>query len=270
MSPFVYEPGNSVLHRIDAVTKFFWLMLATTGAILASDPWQALILYLSIALTGVVLGKISPRALFRRTIHVGLVSIWLFCLLAVISPPNKGPSLSVGFLNVSLANLSYAATIALRIFTLGTASTILVLTTDPRRMVAEFVKYAHLPYKAGFAVYAALRFLPLLQHEARIIYHAHAIRTDPHRGLMSRFQLMRRLAIPLLAGALRRIQVMAVAMDVRGFGAHPTRTELDELHRDRAGWMVAGSQLILLLVLLTWKIAGNSGPFFVLPPIGGK
>jgi energy-coupling factor transporter transmembrane protein EcfT len=132
MSPFVYEPGNSVLHRIDAVTKFFWLMLATTGAILASDPWQALILYLSIALTGVVLGKISPRALFRRTIHVGLVSIWLFCLLAVISPPNKGPSLSVGFLNVSLANLSYAATIALRIFTLGTASTILVLTTDLR------------------------------------------------------------------------------------------------------------------------------------------
>ena len=272
MGPFVYEPGSSILHRIDAVSKFIWLLLVTVAAFLVGNPWQAVILYISVAATGVCLGKISLLTLARRTIHVALVSLWLFCILALISPAAAGPSFSLGFLHVSLSNLAYSATLALRIFTLGTASTILVLTTDPRRMVAEFVRFGHLPYKAGFAVYAALRFLPLLQHEARIIYHAHAIRADTSgsRTLTARFQLVRRLAVPLLASALRRIQVMAVAMDVRGFGAHPTRTELDELVRDPAGWFVAGSQLALLLALLAWKIFGNKGPFFVLPPIGGN
>lgn len=270
MGSFIYEPRNSVLHQVDAVNKFVWLLWVTVAAIITSTPWQAAVIYVSVAVTGIWLGHISLTELLRRTIHVALVSAWLFCLLSVISPPTAGPSFSIGLVRISEANLSYAGTLAIRIFTLGTASTIVVLTTDPRRMVAEFVKYGHLPYKAAFAIYAALRFLPLLQNEARIVHHAHAIRADVsgRRGLMARFQLVRRLSIPLLAGSLRRIQVMAVAMDARGFGANPTRTEVDELRRHPAGWMIAGSQFVLLLTLLAWKITGNTGNL-VRPPIGG-
>jgi energy-coupling factor transport system permease protein len=272
MSPFVYEPGSSILHRADAVSKFVWLLLVTIAAVLVSSPLQAIIVYFSVIATGILIGRLSLWTLFRRTIHVALVSAWLFIFLTLFSQQAEDSYfIHIGFVKIGPSNLSYSATLALRIFTLGTASAIFVLTTDPRRMVAEFVKYGHLPYRAGFAIYAALRFLPLLQHEARIIYHAHAIRADTSgsRGLISRFELARRLAIPLLAGALRRVQIMAVAMDARGFGAHATRTELDELHRHPAGWMIAGSQLLLLLSLVTWKIVDSTGPFLIRPPVGG-
>jgi energy-coupling factor transport system permease protein len=260
------------MHRADAVSKFIWLLLITVAAVVVSSPLPAIIVYFSVVATGILVGQISFRTLLRRTIHVAFVSIWLFVFLTLFSPLAYGPYfVNIGFVRISPSNVSYAATLALRIFTLGTASAIFVLTTDPRRMVAEFVKYGHLPYRAGFAIYAALRFLPLLQHEAGIIYHAHTIRADSggSRGLISRFQLARRLAIPLLAGALRRVQIMAVAMDARGFGAYPIRTELDPLHRHPVGWTIAGSQLLVLLGIIIWKIVDNAGPFLLRPPIGG-
>src|SRR5258708_32762393 len=105
MGSFIYEPRNSVLHQVDAVNKFIWLLWVTVAAIITSTPWQAAVSYMSVAVTGIWLGHISLGELLGRTIHVALVSAWLFCLLSVISPPTAGPSFSIGLVRISEANL---------------------------------------------------------------------------------------------------------------------------------------------------------------------
>jgi energy-coupling factor transport system permease protein len=255
MNSFVYQEGNSVLHRVDAVMKFIWLLLVTITAVMLTTPIESFLLFMWVWICGLLLGKLTIQSIAKRLIPIGLVALWLLLFYSFGSEFTDSTTIEIGFLKATNKGINYGLTLALRVLTLCTASTILILTTNPRIMVAEFVKFGHLPYRAGFAIYAALRFLPLLENEARIIRHAHAVRADTsgRRGIAGRIELVRRLAIPLLAGSLRRVQTMAVAMDARGFGAYSSRTEIDELKRDKAGMLFTGLQLIILILFIVWK-----------------
>jgi len=47
------------------------------------------------------------------------------------------------------------------------------------------------------------------------------------RGLAGRIRDMKRYAMPLLVGSLRRASIMVMSMESRAFGAYPQRTFLD-------------------------------------------
>ena len=83
------------------------------------------------------------------------------------------------------------------------------------------------PYRIGYTALAALRFVPRFRHELEVIRAAHRVRgTDGGRRSRSpRCAARSGIAIPLLASAIRHAERVALAMDARAFGAHPTRTE---------------------------------------------
>lgn len=272
MNPFVYQPGNSMLHRTDAVTKVVWLLAVTITVVLISSLAIVLGLFMLVLLTGLILGQLRVSTLSRRLMFPAIMSIWLFLFLAIFTGSASGePVVAFGPFQVTAESLRYGGALGLRILTLATASTVYVLTTDPRRMIEEFITFGGLPYRAGFAIYAALRFLPLLQTEARTIRHAHAVRADVSAdGRGFRLSEIRKLTIPLLSGALRRVQTTAVAMDSRGFGAHKVRTVIDDLKRYPPGTVIVVTQLCLLALALYLQFAvgfGTEG--FLRSPVSG-
>jgi energy-coupling factor transport system permease protein len=119
----------------------------------------------------------------------------------------------------------YGATMSTRLLAIMSASLMFVLTTDPSQFVRSLIHQAHVSPRIAYSVFAAYRFVPLLEVEFRSIRAAHQMRGGV--GGRSFFDPVRELfgyAIPLLATAVRRGERVALAMESRGFGALPRRT----------------------------------------------
>jgi len=66
------------------------------------------------------------------------------------------------------------------------------------------------------------------------------------------------LLIPVIVSAIRSIDLMAMALESRGFRASARRTSLIQLRMRRADWIAVASCLSLL-VLCIWLRAHGSG-----------
>ncbi len=132
----------------------------------------------------------------------------------------------VGGWQFTLAAYLVGLATALRIAALLVLSLIAGLTTTGTELVRAAVQNLRVPYRLGYTALAALRFVPRFRHELEVIRAAHRVRgTDGGRGPVAAVRRTISYAIPLLASAIRHAERVALAMDARAFGAHPTRTE---------------------------------------------
>ena len=124
-----------------------------------------------------------------------------------------------GALEVGLATgLRIAAIVALAL--------IAGLSTTGPDVVRASVQQLRVPYRIGYTALAAFRFVPRFGHELEVIRQAHRVRgAHGGRGPFSGIARWFGYVVPLMAGAIRHAERVALAMDARAFGAHPDRTE---------------------------------------------
>ena len=145
--------------------------------------------------------------------------------------PTGSPGASVVLVEIGGWEFTLAAYLiglatALRIAALLVLSLIAGLTTRGPELVRALVQNLRVPYRIGYTALAALRFVPRFGHELEVIRAAQRVRGLDHgRGPIAAVRRTLAVAIPLLAGAIRHAERVALAMDARAFGAHPTRTE---------------------------------------------
>jgi energy-coupling factor transport system permease protein len=88
------------------------------------------------------------------------------------------------------------------------------------------VQQLRVPYRIGYTALAAYRFVPRFGHELQVIRSAHRVRgMAGGRGPIAGIRRYLGYVVPLLAGAIRHAERVALAMDARAFGAHASRTE---------------------------------------------
>lgn len=98
-------------------------------------------------------------------------------------------------------------------------------TTGPD-LVRAAVQNLRVPYRIGYTAFAAFRFVPRFGYELAVIRAAHRVRgVAGGRGPLGGVRRWAGYIVPLLAGAIRHAERVALAMDARAFGAYPTRTE---------------------------------------------
>lgn len=113
---------------------------------------------------------------------------------------------------------------ALRLGAIMTLAFVGGLTTPGPDLVRALVQNLRVPYRIGYAALAAIRFVPRFGHELDVIRQAHRVR-GTRGGALSAPARAIGYVVPLLAGAIRHAERVALAMDARAFGAHPHRTE---------------------------------------------
>lgn len=134
---------------------------------------------------------------------------------------------------------------ALRVAAVMLLALIAGLTTDGPDLVRSMVAHLRVPYRVGYAGFAAMRFVPRFRRDLEIIRLAHRVRgVDGGRGPVATARRYGGYAVPLLAGAMRHGDRVSLAMEARGFGAHRTRTERRRIplrSRDAvlAAWLLA-------------------------------
>lgn len=133
------------------------------------------------------------------------------------------------------------------------------LSTTGADLVRAMVQQLRVPYRIGYTALAAFRFVPRFGHELEVIRQAHRVRgAHAGRGPIAAVARWGGYVVPLLAGAIRHAERVALAMDARAFGAHTDRTER-HLVRFRpsdaafaVGWWLVTAAVLVALPPLGW------------------
>jgi energy-coupling factor transport system permease protein len=229
MNPAAFADRDSVLHRLNPLTKLGLAVLVIVGLTFIVDPLTPAIV--TILLLGMVcgLGGVRLSAVLRMYLPVWLLSfgaLWTTAVFYTVDPASHPRAiLSAGPIVVVDQGVAYALVLFFRLQGFYAASLVYVLTTDPTDLVRALVQKLGLSYRFGYGAHAAFRFVPLFEGELFSIRAAHRVRgVSDGGGPITRLRTYVAYLIPLLVGGVRRAERAALAMDARGFGAYPDRT----------------------------------------------
>ncbi|WP_296192403.1 energy-coupling factor transporter transmembrane protein EcfT [uncultured Microbacterium sp.] len=221
-----YAPGPPAsawrfLHHLNPLAKFVAPVPAMLLLIFTRDlltPALFLALAYVVMLAGARLDRRAAAAFFGIlplfALATGLgFSIWTDATRVAGTPV----VLQLGEWRLHTGALAIGFATALRLTSIVALTLIGGLTSTGQDLARALVQNLRVPYRIGYTAIAAFRFVPRFRHELELIRQAHRVRGVRSGPLAA--------VIPLLAGAIRHAERVALAMDARAFGAYPTRTE---------------------------------------------
>ena len=218
------------LYALNPISKIAAVAPAMILLVFARDlatPAAFLLLAYALLLVGARLtGRLA--AILFGALPAGMLLIGLGFSVWVDAAHVHGsaPALQIGGWTLYSGALAIGFATALRLGSIVALALIGGLTTTGPDLVRASVQQLRVPYRIGYTALAAFRFVPRFGHELSVIRAAHRVRGHHGgRGPFSRIARGWGYIVPLLAGAIRHAERVALAMDSRAFGAHSTRTE---------------------------------------------
>ena len=207
-----YVPGNSVIHRLNPVTKIFLTVVICAAAFITDTPFCLLALLLADILIGVLAGVAGLTWKILR----GLLKIAVFLFLLQALLLRRGTPV---FWIITDEGLLTAGRIVLRLIVVCIPLALVLAVTRISDLTNSLVEVLHVPYKYAFTLATAIRFIPQFLEEISGIMEAQTARGvafDQAKGL-KKFSMILPLCAPLLISSVRRTDQTAVAAEVRGF-----------------------------------------------------
>ncbi|MGO3884855.1 MAG: energy-coupling factor transporter transmembrane component T family protein [Mycetocola sp.] len=255
--------GHGFLRDINPIVKLAAPLPAMIGMIFIRDISTPALFILG-SLTLILCGtRLNARFVGALLIGVPLAVVVLgfsFSLWASPSALADSPALvQIGDWRYTLAAAQIGLATGLRIGALVTLALILGLSTTAAELVHASIQQLRLPYRIGYTALAAFRFVPRFAVELELIRSAHRVRGMAEgRGPLGWARRGFGAVIPLLAGAIRHAERVALAMDSRAFGAFASRTERTVVpYRARDTVFV----ILTLLVTAALFVCGARLPF---------
>lgn len=257
MNIFLYLDKNTWIHRLDPRTKIFGTLLLSALCLCFNHP-----LYLFTISLAVILMAFSSQSL-RNFWRLRLILLLLFLFSAVLWPLFvKGPTLlwSWGGLQVSLESLLYGLAMGLRLSNFVSISLIFLSTTRNEEMTHGLICLG-LPYSVAFALSAALRLVPTFAGAGATIVQAQISRgLDLESGsIFCRLSKFIPQAVPLFIYAIRHTNLLAMALESKGFHPQSKRTFYRELRMERIDYIALVLLLLSLCLALFIRIGWGMG-----------
>lgn len=256
--------SEPIVRRLDPRIKIFLLLALSILVVILNQPKTLLLLFLA-TLVPYFLVRL-PVEKIKILILLLVLGIWgtmfsqaLFysqeprnILLVLIHPQTPFWGDLTGGLFVYQEGFIYGAIQALRFSSMVSLGLFLCWTTDPRDFLLGFLKWK-VPYEIGFMTITALRFLPLLAQETKVVLTAQKLRgfrAVKGGSIKKTIQTGFHLFLPILANCVRRAGTLAVAAESRAFRAKQERSYFRELKysgRDKLLLALIGGSLVFLL-----------------------
>jgi energy-coupling factor transport system permease protein len=244
-----YIDNGSIFTRVDALSKLLWVILVIlTTFQLQSNAARAMMLAFLIFV--LLLARIPFRSV-RNALPIILVMGTLLFIVNLFTTPSTS-FFEIAGMTVGQQAFERGLEYFLRITIMVLASFIFIWTTDIRELMTGFVRLG-MPYRFAFAIFLALRFLPIVQQEVDAVKAAHAIRGRAVGSPMRhRFRLWQRYMFTVIVNGLRKAENTALAIESRGFGAYPDRTYVKTFRFTRTGLILLLSFTAFAAWLLYW------------------
>lgn len=241
-----HQPGNSFSHRLHPMTKLIALLLISLLLFFAPCWFMAALLA---ALMLIILAS-RLKLYLVRGFWLMLSVAMMIALLQLIFTSSGRLLFDARVFRITSDGLANAITISGRFLCIILLSYWFVLTTNPNSLAYGLMQ-AGIPYRFGFMLVMALRFITLVEDEARTIYYAQLVRGAglDQKGLKKYLLLLQTLLLPLLVSSLNKTNHLAYSMEGRSFGQTTRRTYM---HHSPLTWRdgVAAALLFSLFIIV--------------------
>jgi energy-coupling factor transport system permease protein len=250
-----YQPGETILHRLDPRTKLLCAGLVAADSLIASVPRGIVAAYVLGAIVGLAAFDLLPA--LWKLIRPLLFFLVLFGLLVVVTTP--GHALAHFWIVVPTRDgVDLAIRLGLQVLLIAYTSSLLTLTTPPLALADGLqwmfgcLERFKIPVREIVAmVVIGLTFVPLLLAEVQKVMAAQRARGADlsMNAMLSDEASLGALLIPVLLANLRRGGELAESMEARLFDTGP-RTSLRERAFGRLDALVGGVMLLGSLVVV--------------------
>ena len=257
MNISLYLDRNTWVHRLDPRTKMASALILFTVCLCFNHP-----LYMGgISLGVLLIGIVSKSLITFWRLRFILVLLMLFS--AVMWPffaKGETPLWAWGPFRVSRESLLYGIAMGLRLATFVSIGLIFLSTTRNEELTNGLIRIG-VPYPVAFALSTALRLVPTFVGAGANIIQAQMSRgLDLESGsLFSRIGKFIPQAVPLFIYAIRHTNLLAMALESKGFSPGSKRTLYYEPRMRGKDFLVLFALLLILCGLLYIRLGLRLG-----------
>jgi len=257
MNIFLYLDRNTWIHRLDPRTKLVSMLVLFAICLCFNHP-----LYMVVISLGIITIAISARALFNFW-RIRFILFLLVAFSTIIWPffvKGSTPWWSWGPFHLSRESLLYGIAVGLRLASFVSIGLILLSTTRNEELTNGLIRMG-VPYPVAFAFSTALRLVPTFAGAGATIIQAQMSRGLDLEGggIFSRVGKFIPQAVPLFLYAIRHTNLLAMALESRGFSPESKRTFYYEPRMGKIDYGVIGFLMALLGVAVLMRLGLHLG-----------
>ena len=258
-----YLPRKSVVHALTGTTKLAFFLMFTFASMLTYDT-RVLIGLLLVSLAAFRLSRIRVREIRFMLVFMAAFLV-LNNLFVFLFNPEQGTAIYgtrhvllslFGWIEVTAEELFYLFNITLKYFVALPVAILFISATDPSEFAASLSSIG-VSYRVGYSVSIALRYIPDIQRDYHSIsqaQQARGVELGSKEPLFIRLRNAVSILLPLILTSLQRIDVIASAMELRGFGKHKKRSWYMQRPFARGDYiaLLLGAALLVASLVITY------------------
>lgn len=229
----LYVEENSPIHKIDGSIKFLLLLLWTVAVFLFNDL-RVFIAFFLLGITLLNIAKIPFKILKPLFLFILAFTITNSLILIAITPKYGAeltktftPFISIYGYSLPKETLWFALTLSMKYLAIFPIMMLFIFTTHPSKFASSLNRIG-VSYKVAYAINIALRYIPDVKEEFTNIMKAQEARGVSFKkgeaSLSTRIKNFKNILFPLVTSSLNRIEIVSIAMELRGFGSKKRRT----------------------------------------------
>jgi energy-coupling factor transport system permease protein len=239
-----------LLHDMNPSVKFAAVTASMLTMAFFFNPWTPIIFWIGVIAFQLLMSRVNWKrwCLLMLPFLIGAFGYW-WTALAFAADAGGEAIWSFAGIGVTSEQSARAFSLAFRVMAFSSLSLLFALTTDPVKFVLSLMQQLKLSPKLAYGVLVSYQFLPVLKDEFTQIQQAQRLRgVSSDKYWWQRFLSMRRLLIPMLAGAVRKAERAAFAMEARGFTGEARTVFYRPVPVKRSDFLIAAVFIALLLI----------------------
>lgn len=251
-----FREASSPFHRMTPSSKLVFVIGVSFVAIFNTNMWVGIGLFVFVLL----LAAFATSVPLKTYWSLGKVILPFVIILFVVFPFFYSGQATTGsdiivirtpIRDLTWADIGFGSLLAFRFLAIGVSGLIFAFTTHPSDLVQSLSKRGW-DYRLVHAPVLGLVLFPALLEMGREISITQRIRDlgQDTNWFKRKWVRLRHLAFAMLVLGLRNGQTQAMALDIRGYGAHKTRTFMRPMINNRAGTIFAWVFFILSVIYL--------------------
>lgn len=254
MNLSLYLDDDTWIHRLDGRTKILCLLGLFSLTLIFSDP-----LYL-LGLSGGIFGLVLWARSFSN-----LKKIWILLMLLLVYNVVLWPFfvdgttvlLTVGGVTIMQEGVLHGMGMGLRLNAMLISGIVLLSTTS----VEGFAEASHrlgVPHSLGFSLSLAFRWVPNLLGSIGAVIQAQRSRglDLQSRSLIGKIRQYPPLVVPLIGHTLRQTNLLAMALESKGYGPGQPRQPLFVTRMKLRDYLALGSIIGIVAVSIWMRVHG--------------
>lgn len=257
MNIFLYLDKKTFIHSLDPRSKIIGAIILTSACLCFNHPFYMALISFGIIFIG-ILAKATLN--FKR---LRFILLLLFIFSTLIWPffiEGKTTWLKLGSLILSKESILYGLTMGIRLSTFVIIGLILLSTTRNEELTNGLIRIG-LPYPVAFAISTALRLIPTFAGAGATIVQAQISRgLDLESGnIFHRISKFIPQAVPLFIYAIRYTNLLAIALESKGFSPESKRTLYYQPQMRLIDYIIIVLLSLLLIFLIYLRLVRGIG-----------